>query len=84
MENNNSQKNVRVVVMKNLSTQLGVEPDDLHDEDSLKEDLHLKAVDLTDLLDHLQNEGLDTSEVDFEEIETLGELIEILKDEEEI
>lgn len=61
-----------------LAAQIGVEPEDLSDEDSFVEDLHMTHADLTDFSHKLESDGVDPSEVDFTTIETLGELLESL------
>lgn len=61
-----------------LAAQIGVEVEDLNDEDSFVEDLHMTNADLTDFGQKLQALGADSSEVDFSSTETIGELIELL------
>ena|SRR3989344_5207988 len=66
------------VVKELLAEQIGVEPDDLGVEDSFVEDLHMTNADLTDFTNKLEVEGVNPTEIDFAEIETLGELLENL------
>ena len=61
-----------------LAAQIGVEAEDLTDDDTFIEDLHMTNADLTDLGQKLQTLGADISEVDFSSIETVGELLETL------
>jgi acyl carrier protein len=65
-----------------LSDIIGVEPEDINMEDSLKEDLHMNAVDLAELAEKLNTEGYGS--VDLSEIDTVEELIAELNIEEEI
>lgn len=65
-----------------LSDIIGVEPDDINMEDSLKEDLHMNAVDLAELAEKLNTEGYGA--VDLSEVDTVEELIAELNIEEEI
>lgn len=66
------------IVRKELASFLGVDPDDIEDDSSLTEDLHMKATDLTDFMDILIRMGMDTSTVDLNEAETFLDLIEAL------
>lgn len=72
-------KHVEKIVREELSAQLGVSVEDIGDEDSLISDLHLKPNDITDFLVALGNKGLDTSKVNFDEVDTVLELIEALE-----
>lgn len=61
-----------------LAEQIGVEPEDLNDEDSFVEDLHMTNADLTDFGHKLEGADVSPSEIDFATTETLGQLIEVL------
>jgi len=61
-----------------LAEQLGLNSDDISNEDSLIEDLHMSPADLTDFLETLSAKNADTSAVDLTEIETVEELLEQL------
>lgn len=61
-----------------LAAQIGVEPEDLNPADSFTEDLHMTNADLTDFTHKLTEAGVDPSDIDFAETETLGELMEAL------
>ena len=65
-------------VRRELSNFLGVEPDDIEDESSLSEDLHMKATDLTDFMEVLTRMDLDTDSVNLTEVETFLDLVEDL------
>jgi acyl carrier protein len=71
---------VKEKVRKELANQLGVEPEDIEDDSSLTEDLHMKASDITDFSESLANSGFVTSNLDFTEIETFIDLVEALTD----
>ena len=77
-------QNIKDIVTSTLSEQLGVEPSDIHEEDSFKEDLHMMPTDMTDFIETLSTKNLSTSEINFEEVETIGELIDYLSSKEEI
>ena len=59
-----------------LANHIGVEPEDINNDDFFSEDLHMTAADLTDFSQVLEKEGFHTSKIDFTEIETVGDLIE--------
>ena len=67
-----------------LASQIGVESDDIDEEDFFTEDLHMTPTDLTDFTNVLEKEGFNTAKVDFTEIETVGDLIEALFQHEEL
>lgn len=67
-------------IKKLLANFLGVDADDIKDEYSLAEDLHMSASDLTDFIETLKNEGVDTASLVLTEIETFDDLIESLPD----
>lgn len=66
------------VVKEFLAEQIGAEPEDLNDEDSFVEDLHMTNADLTDFAHKLESAGANPTEIDFATIETLGELIDAI------
>ena len=72
------EKKNRKNIKKMLASQLGVDVDDINDDDSLREDLHMNPVDLTDFNQKLISSRLDTEEIDFTQIETLSDLYEAL------
>jgi len=63
---------------------IGVEQDDISEDDILTEDLHMTPADLSDFVHILEKEGFATSNLDFTELETVGDLIESLSSHEEI
>lgn len=65
-------------VLEILAQYLGIDPEDINDDDSLSTDLHMRASDLTDFIQSLNQIGIDTSRVDLTEIDTVEELIEAL------
>lgn len=69
-------------VKEALADQIGVEPSDIQDEDSFKEDLHMRATDLSDFMGTLSKMGIDTTKLDFAEIETVNDFIEYLNSQE--
>lgn len=61
-------------VFKLIAEQLGIEPSDISEDDSLTDDLHMSATDISDFLEKLKNEGVDIDEIDFDEIDTVNDL----------
>ncbi len=76
----NDLKNTKNAVRRELANFLGVETEDIEDDVSLTEDLHMKATDLTDFLEVLTRMGMETSNVDLTETETFLDLVETLTD----
>ena len=76
----NELKNTKNAVRRELANFLGVETEDIEDDVSLTEDLHMKATDLTDFLEVLTRMGMETSNVDLTETETFLDLVETLTD----
>jgi len=70
--------NTKQKVKRELADYLGVDMEDIEDETELTTDLHMDAVMLTDFMEILKKAGFDTSQLDFNEIDTFLELIEAL------
>ncbi len=75
---NREYNDLKESVKKILAGFLGIEPEDIEDDFSLTEDLHMKASDLTDFMQLLSSKNYDTESVDFSEVETFSELIDSL------
>ncbi len=71
-------KDIKKEVLKALSDHLGVEPDDIEEEDSLTQDLHMRASDLSDFMETLQTLNIETEKVDLTKVETVNDLIDAL------
>jgi acyl carrier protein len=67
----------RKKIINLLALHLGVEPEDINDEDSLREDLHMNPIDLADFTQTLE-ENYDTSKLDLANIETVEDLTDAL------
>lgn len=67
-------------VKRELTDYLGVDMEDIEDESSLTEDLHMKASDLTDFMEILTTAGFDTTKIDLIEVKTFADLVESLTD----
>jgi acyl carrier protein len=67
------------IIIDTLSEHLGVEPDDINDDDSFEEDLNMRAVEISDFIQALNTKGIETDKVDLKEIETVTDLIYALE-----
>jgi acyl carrier protein len=65
-------------VRQELANYLGAEAEDIEDDSSLTQDLHMKASDLADFMEVLNRMDLDTTNIDLTEIETFQELTDAL------
>ncbi len=61
-----------------LAEQLGLELEDISNDDTLNSDLHMRPSDLSDFTSTLESNGLDTSKLDFTQVETVEELIDAI------
>lgn len=69
---------------KLLAETIGVDIEDINDDDSFLAELHMSASDLSDFVHSLEAAGFDTSRVDLTTIETVEELVEALDIHEEV
>jgi acyl carrier protein len=65
-------------VKRELANFLGVEKEDIEDDSSLTEDLHMKATDLSDFMEILTRMDMETQGVDLTQTETFLDLVEAL------
>lgn len=77
-----SQRDTSALVKKLLAEHIGVEPQDIDDNDTFSEDLHMRASDLSDFISILEDNGLETKNLDLTTIETVNDLIESISSEE--
>jgi acyl carrier protein len=64
-----------------LAEHLGVEPDDIQEEYTFTEDLHMNPADLADFVHYLKNSGINTETLDLPNLETVNDLIENIESE---
>jgi len=67
-----------------LAEQIGVATDDINEEDTFLDDLHMTPADLTEFAERLENEGIEVGIDQLGEMETVSELLETLRAEEEL
>lgn len=72
------ENNPAKVVKSLLSNLIGVEPEDIKDEDYLDEDLHMGATEVADFLQKLQDQGFDTTGIEKINELSVGEITEFL------
>lgn len=82
--NKKTKKELGDVVKEAMAGNLGLEPEDIEGSDTLTNDLHMRPSDISDLIAHLEAQGVETSDLDLGEIETVDELIEKLESQKEI
>lgn len=75
---NKEYNDIKESTRKILAEFLGIEPEDVEDDYSLTEDLHMKATDLTDFTEILSKKGIISDSIDFTEIDTFTDLIEAI------
>jgi len=71
-------------IKKLLAEAIGVEPEDIKNEDSLIHELHMSPADLAEFSEILQNSGFKITPGDLAEIETFEDLTEFAAAHEEI
>lgn len=65
-------------VKRELADFLGIDMEDIEEETTLREDLHMDPTNLTDFKEILGKASFDVQDIDMSEIETFGDLIESL------
>lgn len=78
------QEELTTKVKRLLAESLGVEVEDISEDDYFVEDLHMAPAQLADFVDLLSNQGFETSKLEIAELETVQELIEALSSHEEL
>lgn len=73
-----TKKMMKDKLKKLLAETIGVEAEDINDDDSFLGDLHMSASDLSDFVHSLETAGFDTSAVDLTTLETVEDLVDAL------
>lgn len=73
-----------ILVKKRLSEYLGVDTEDISEEDFLKDDLHMNSAEISDFLHILDGAGLNINLANISAIESVGDLIEMVSENEEL
>ncbi len=69
---------IRELVKKLLAEHIGVEPEDIEDDDFLIDDLHMNPSEIVDFSEKLKEVGLDITRVDLMNLNTVEDLIDAL------
>jgi len=67
-----------------LSEQLGTEPEDIENNDSFSDNLNMRPSDISDFFGRIEESSIDKKNIDIEEVQTVGDLIEYLSAEESL
>ena len=73
-----SEKNIEKTVLTSIAEFLGVTEEDVVLEDSLRDDLRMNTAAITDYMEKLKEMGFNIDDVEIENIDTIGELVDIL------
>lgn len=65
-------------IIKLLSEHIGVEPEDISDDDAFPTDLHMNPTELSDFVHSLESLNYDISHLNLAEVETVSDLLEAL------
>lgn len=65
-------------IIKKLAEHIGVEPEDIDNDDAFLTDLHMNPTELSDFVHSLTSLDLDISRLNLTEIETVSDLLEAL------
>ena len=65
-------------IIKRLAEHIGVEPEDIDEDDAFLSDLHMNPTELSDFVHSLTSLDLDISRLNLTEIETIADLLEAL------
>ncbi|MFH1971251.1 MAG: hypothetical protein ABIJ05_02610 [Patescibacteria group bacterium] len=71
-----TEQKIKNLVVGKLAEHIGVEAEDINLEDFLDDDLHLNIAEISDFLQKLSEEGIETENLEFENIETVSDLID--------
>lgn len=75
--------NKEIEIKKYLAGYLGIEENDLENDDHLKEDLHMNSLEIADFFHLLKDKGIDLNLSKIDEIESLQDIIDISFENEE-
>lgn len=65
-------------IIKKLAEHIGVEPEDIDEDDAFLTDLHMNPAELSDFVHSLISLDLDINRLNLTEIETVSDLLETL------
>jgi len=79
---NHNQLSIKIIEL--LADNLGVETEDISEDDSFSEDLHMAPDKLADFVESLSSLDFEISNLALADIETVGDLAEMLSSREDI
>ena len=65
-------------IIKRLAEHIGVEPEDIDEDDAFLTDLHMNPMEMSDFVHSLTSLDLDVSHLNLAEIENIADLLEVL------
>ena len=71
-----TEQKIKNLVVGKLAEHIGVEAEDINLEDFLDDDLNLNIAEISDFLQKLSEEGIEIEKLEFENIETVSDLID--------
>jgi acyl carrier protein len=75
----NDEQNPTLLIVKTcLADHIGVNVEDINDDDTFMNDLHMRPTEFSDFIEELTEKGLDTRDLDLTSIQTVGDLVESL------
>ena len=80
MDKNHNTDKTRHLIKELLAEHIGVDANDIDEEDSFYEDLHMGPADLTDFIQTLSQSGIDIESIDLTKLESLGDLLESISE----
>lgn len=83
MTNEDRYAKIESLVKNKLSQYLGVGLEDVSNDDSLRDDLHMNPADISDFLKLLADEGVSTDFSEIQQIESVTDIIEKISEEED-
>lgn len=72
------EENKKNKIKKLLADFLGVEIEDINEDDLLRDDLHMGPVDITDFSHILSEEGLEIKHEDWQDIEVVSDIYDYI------
>ncbi len=78
MNDSREESKILTAIKVLLASHVGVDPEDITEDDTFLQDLHMRPSEFSDFLEELSEKGLDTSNLDLPTIKTVGDLAEAL------
>lgn len=69
---------IRELIKKLLAEHIGVEPEDIEDDDFLIDDLHMNPSEIIDFSEKLKEVGFDITRIDLMNVKTVEDIVDAL------